>query len=485
MKSHLLVSFILLLSARFGLTYGTPTTACNVLQAALPDRVFFPGSDEYTEDNEHFYGSSSEVSTCTVQPESAADVGIILQVVANSTTQSPFAIKSGGHGVARGFSSTPGVQISLSRFNDIAYDATASKVKIGAGLTWDQVYTLLEPFNVKVMGGRVPGVGVGGLLLGGGFGYFTDQYGLGVDNIVSLDLVLPDGTFTVVSEASDPDLFFALKGGFNNFGIVIAFTMKAYPQTDVWAANVIHPINSTSTVHQAIADWSATNDDLKGVVIPLYAHVGGQTLLVTSLFYDAPMQPSIFDDFINVPGATMQVSGVMSLAQVGEALFGGLVGNPNRGSKHTVPITHYTVAILDEIKSQFEKIVSDAQTNDRPFIIVNIVVEPFVQPFAHSTDSAYPHLPERSVCPTMLEINWYNATDDAYFLNALEEAQQAIQAVAIAEGQSFADDILYNNYAPADTPLELLYGDNLKRLKEVKERVDPGNIMGLTGGFKF
>ncbi|KAI3616333.1 putative fad dependent oxidoreductase [Moniliophthora roreri] len=259
-----IVALILLFSAI--LATGTPNLACNTLQNALP------GSDEYTEDNEHDFVSSSEVSTCSVQPESAAN----LQVVACDNTRSPFAIKSGGHAFVLGFSSTPGVQVLLSRLNDLTYDAASSVAKVRAGLTWDKVYAQLLPSGVKVIGGCAPGVSVGGVLLGGRYSYFTNQYGLSINNIVAHDLVLPNRTFVVVTEASDPDIFFALKGSFNNFGVVTAFTLKTYPQMDVWVALVTYPISSADTVHQVIADWSINNKDSKGAVIPFYLSSGGQ-----------------------------------------------------------------------------------------------------------------------------------------------------------------------------------------------------------------
>jgi FAD/FMN-containing dehydrogenase len=76
-------------------------------------------------------------------------------------------------------------------------------------------------------------VGVG-LVLGGGYSWVTNQYGLGIDNIVSLDVVLPNGTFVQVAEATHPDLFFAMKGGLNNFGVVTKFTLKAHSQPSIW-----------------------------------------------------------------------------------------------------------------------------------------------------------------------------------------------------------------------------------------------------------
>ena len=77
-------------------------------------------------------------------------------------------MKSGGHSANRGFSSTPGVQISLVRFDTLKVNTRAKTVELGPGLTWDVVYEQLDPFGVTVIGGRVPGVGVGGLMLGGG-----------------------------------------------------------------------------------------------------------------------------------------------------------------------------------------------------------------------------------------------------------------------------------------------------------------------------
>jgi len=77
-------------------------------------------------------------------------------------------VKGGGHTFNPGFSSTPGVQIAMARFKDIKVDTAAATVEVGAGLTWDQVYAALEPYNVTVIGGRTPGIGVAGLTLGGG-----------------------------------------------------------------------------------------------------------------------------------------------------------------------------------------------------------------------------------------------------------------------------------------------------------------------------
>jgi hypothetical protein len=89
-----------------------------------------------------------------------------LQILGKSRT--PFGVKSGGHSTNRGFSSTSGVQISLARFDTFNVNIDAQTVDLGPSLSWDDVYERLDPYQVTVIGGRIPGVGVGGLTLGGG-----------------------------------------------------------------------------------------------------------------------------------------------------------------------------------------------------------------------------------------------------------------------------------------------------------------------------
>lgn len=88
-----------------------------------------------------------------------------------------------------------------------------------------------------------------GLLLGGGYSWVTDQYGLAIDNTIAYDLVLPNGTYIDVTESSQPDLFFALKGGLNNFGIVTAVTVKAHPLSKIWVTLVFEALPISDSKH--------------------------------------------------------------------------------------------------------------------------------------------------------------------------------------------------------------------------------------------
>jgi FAD/FMN-containing dehydrogenase len=182
---------------------------------------------DFTE--QHYMLTSSQVPTCTVRPATAQDLAATLQTVA--ARRAKFAVVAGGHTGNQGFSSTDGVLISLEKFDDVKLNKSTQQVSYGAGVTWDTVYNSLEGTGYNVVGGRVPGVGVGGFHTGGGgYSWLSNQYGLAADNLISVDMVLPNGTLATASETNNADLFWAIRGGGNRFGIVYRFTAKAHPQ---------------------------------------------------------------------------------------------------------------------------------------------------------------------------------------------------------------------------------------------------------------
>lgn len=156
--------------------------------------------------------------TCVVQPRSTADVQKIVSRLTQQRVR--FAIRSGGHLPSPlGANTNDGVLIDLSTLNTKVYDAKSSTVKIGSGQKWDGVYKYLDQYNVTVVGGRVVDVGVGGLILGSGLSYLSDLHGMACDNVVNFEIVIADGSVVNANATSNQDLFKALKGGANNFGM--------------------------------------------------------------------------------------------------------------------------------------------------------------------------------------------------------------------------------------------------------------------------
>jgi len=151
-----------------------------------------------------------------------------------------------------------GVMISASTFNTNNISADGSVASIGPGQTWMNVYKWLAEYGLAVNGGRFPSVGVGGLLVGGGIGYFSGHHGWAVDNIVGWQVVLWNGTvLEVTNAAQDPhaDLAWALKGGSNLFGLVTRFDVRTFPMTSTFGGLTVWSSAAGSEVFAALTSY--------------------------------------------------------------------------------------------------------------------------------------------------------------------------------------------------------------------------------------
>ncbi|KAJ8514775.1 hypothetical protein ONZ45_g7719 [Pleurotus djamor] len=465
----------------------TPKEVCNNIKAAVSSSsdVYFPiNLVKYNEGISHWAVSSTQRSACVVEPGTAEDVSVIIKQVGE--TRTPFAIKGGGHTTNPGFSSTIGVHIAMSRFNKVVYSPETQTVTYGAGLLWDDVYAALEPYAVNVVGGRVSGVGVAGFTLGGGYSWKTNQFGLTADNILAYELVKPNGDIVTVTEVSDDALFFALKGGYNNFGIVTKFTAKTFPQTYVWAGLITYTFPHLDAVNAATAKFSAEVTDPKASIIPAYNFVLGQPGVSLLVFYDAPTPPAgIFNDFLAIPHFTNDVSTRTFLSFV-QGSPSQLAGG-QRAVFHTVPLLGYSESLLKAIVN--ESVFWGQRLSWKSATLLSYDVEPFLPTILnHGADAAaYPPTRAQSFLPLNLYFAWtLEAFDDAIH-DAIKLSAARIMEVALAEGQgsSLTSAPLYGNYAISDTPISKIFGDKLPLLQQLQAIVDPDNVMGLAGGWKI
>lgn len=173
---------------------------------------------------------------------SADDVAVVVRT--SRSTGCPFAVRSGGHSDRPGASNCAGcVTVNLAGLSSVDVDDDDKVARVGAGATWGQVYSRLEPQGLAVVGGRLTSVGVGGLLLGGGLSHFAGMRGWACDGIRSVELVTANGSVVPhVSASSHPDLFRALRGGGGGFGVVTRFDLDAFPQGPLWGGMHVWPL---------------------------------------------------------------------------------------------------------------------------------------------------------------------------------------------------------------------------------------------------
>lgn len=230
---------------------------------------------EYVVRQESYWSNNAKVNpACIVRPKNAEDVSTTIKTLVSAGEK--FAVRSGGHMQYAGSNNIEGgVTIDLALLNWTRYDDGSETVDIGPGGRWSMVYTELEKHGRVVAGGRDGNVGVAGLLLGGGKTFFTARRGFGCDDVVAYEVVLADGRTITADVTNNDDLFRALKGGSNNFGIVTNFKMKAFVCNKIWGGLTIFPKHVIPAATQALSDFTGSvKDDLDSNLLCFFTYTG-------------------------------------------------------------------------------------------------------------------------------------------------------------------------------------------------------------------
>ena len=172
------------------------------------------------------------------------------------------SLRSGGHHIAGNAVAEGGLMIDLSAMKTVAVDPDARTARVGAGALLADVDRATQAHGLAVPLGINSTTGVAGLTLGGGFGWLTRRHGMTVDNLLVATVVTADGTVHVVSATSEPDLFWALRGGGGNFGVVTSFEFRLHPVgPELYAGLVVYPFAQARGVLRAWRDFNVTAPD--------------------------------------------------------------------------------------------------------------------------------------------------------------------------------------------------------------------------------
>lgn len=160
------------------------------------------------------------------------------------------AIRSGGHNGPGLGSCNDGLVIDLSLMKGIRVDPTARTVRVEAGCRQKEVDHATHPFGLAVPCGIVSNTGIAGLTLGGGHGYLTRQHGLTIDNLIEADIVLANGAFVTANAHQNEDLFWAIRGGGGNFGVITSFLFQLHPVSDVYGGPILWDVQHARQIMQ-------------------------------------------------------------------------------------------------------------------------------------------------------------------------------------------------------------------------------------------
>ncbi|SFA94087.1 FAD/FMN-containing dehydrogenase [Amycolatopsis marina] len=203
----------------------------------LGSMVLLPEDDGYAEAARTF--STTGTPALIVRPRDAHEVSAAIRYARHQDLA--VSVRSGGHSVLGHSAGVGGMTLDLRRLDAVTMiDDGERIVRIGAGADWGRVAAFLEPYGLALTAGDHARVGVGGLTVGGGIGWLVRKHGLAIDNLLAARVVTADGRLLVASEDENEDLFWAIRGGGGNFGVVVSFDFAAQPVTTVHYGTVTY-----------------------------------------------------------------------------------------------------------------------------------------------------------------------------------------------------------------------------------------------------
>jgi FAD/FMN-containing dehydrogenase len=231
------------------------SSATETLRRDFGGGIIEPGSAEYESASSSLLALGNPAHV--LRPQSVGDVQAAVRYAARSGLL--LSVRGGGHSFPGFGTNDGGVVIDLSKLANVEIiDSERHLVRIGGGATWGQVAAALTPHGLAISSGDTKSVGVGGLTLTGGIGWKVRKYGLALDNVVAAQVVTADGEVVRASAEENPELFWAIRGGGGNFGIVTAFDLAAHPTTDVFFGKIAFAASEAATVIQGWADYLRT-----------------------------------------------------------------------------------------------------------------------------------------------------------------------------------------------------------------------------------
>ncbi|KAH7322477.1 hypothetical protein B0I35DRAFT_449921 [Stachybotrys elegans] len=433
------------------------------------------------------YWSEACIATpyCIIQPQFTKDVALAIKIV--SLFQTRFAVRSGGHSPNPGWSGVgdSGVLIDLGRLNSISVSRREGKpiVSIGPGARWGEVYESLDGQQATVIGGRIPNVGVGGLILGGGYYHTSPSFGLAADNVQNFEVVTATGVIINANSTHNSDLFWALKGGGPNFGVVTRFDLNTIEEDQIWGQINIYTPDQALEVLDAFGEWQSNgaSDSNSNIALSI-----GLDAITVGLIYAKPtIQPAVFSPFYNLtPLASVVPPSNLTHAQISQIMGAAI---PNSAGRHDYRA--FSSRVNTELTKKMysfwleRALAVRASTGAVQTFSLQHVGES-LREYGEARGGNALGLPAGTHQWWTTLVDWQDAADDDLVRSVSIETttQWAKSAIAADSGLQF----LYLNDASRDqSPLVGYGGGNIVRLQRVAAKYDPKRLFQTlqNGGF--
>ncbi|KAI9714221.1 MAG: hypothetical protein M1812_006442 [Candelaria pacifica] len=464
-----------------------PQDCCALLTQNSSSAVFYPTSSQYSSTNNLYWASQARLTpTCVFRPPSAEDAADAVSELAARSCQ--FAVKGGGYTAWAGAANIEdGVTIDLGNISNIQLDKDRMVAFISAGAFWSDVFKFLASQDVAIAAGMSASSGVGGLILGGELSLTVLRASMVLIGVNSV--ILANGTLVNANAQENPDLYGVLKGGSNNFGIVVRFDLRIFEQGDLWGGLVTYP-NSTTTQHvnALVAFTDNIIHDPKGSVTStwVYNEASGQTNVVNSYAYaEAEAYPAVFLNFRGINPVIADTTRIDSLFGLAEELQGS---NNTRDLLATLTFANDAV-VMSQVVNLSDVVVQTVK--DKQDLVWSFHLQPLPRVITdHSVANGGNMLgldrTQGNLILFILEIAWSRPEDDASITNAANALLAEI--TAYTEIVEKDNDFIYLNYAlDSQRPFEGYGSANIGKMRSVSKNYDPDGVWQklVKGGFKL
>ncbi|KIJ56592.1 hypothetical protein M422DRAFT_197594 [Sphaerobolus stellatus SS14] len=450
-------------------------------KAAFKGDIVEPSDPTYLESIARWATNASRKARYVAFPKDEQDVSNAIKfATANNVA---LAIKGGGHNPSGASSVEDGLCIDLYRyFNTAKVDPEQKLAYVGGGAIWATVDKAAIAHGLATPGGTVNHTGVGGLILGGGYGWLTGQYGLTIDNLVQATVVIADGSVLTASEASNEDLFWAIRGGGSNFGVVTEFVLKLYPQRKtVFAGPVIFPPPLLTALAKAVDNYAMT--EKQGMMVILTRGPDRRPAIVVMLFYNGSETEGreLFKSILDI-GPVADFAKEIPFEEVNAALNPNAVpGKPYYMSGATLrsPLSTNAEAVFKRFIEGTESHPKDASL---PAFSGMIGYELFPQKKVCSVAPDAMSFRGRGPQPNIvMAISWEHedeetGADVAFARQLCRGFKDTIESSAVHQPGD-GENQVYGNYSSEvefmPSTVQSLWGGNYPRLQEIKKKYDP------------
>ncbi|KAB8188950.1 FAD-binding protein [Nonomuraea phyllanthi] len=424
----------------------------NDLRGVLKGRVLLPEDDGFEQAATAWNLTIKQPVAAVAEAADADDVAALVRYARRAGMT--VAAQPSGHGASGDVEGL--ILLRTGLLNDIEVRAEERVVRVGAGTTWGQVLAAAGPLGLTGLSGSAPGVSVTGYTLGGGVGWFSRKHGFASDSVRAIDIVDADGEPGRVSAESDPELFWALRGGGGDFAVVTALELELYPAPALYGGRVIWPEHRTSEVYDAFLEIAAEAPRELSVWINRLQPPGAPPMVTLDLAYlgEKAQAEDLLTRIDKIGGAISDTRGVVPVADLG-----GITAEPTDPAPSIARAELLTGLDTDAVELLLAKPVDP---------LINVQIRHLGGALTEAGDGA----------------GASGAVTEPYLLGLLglglphaADATRARQAEVIADLETYISGRKpYTMLSPGETAATSFSRSTLARLREIKRARDPHNV---------